>query len=111
MMNVDTDTAHEYMTEKGIEVYFPTDEEQKLWDDYGASLYSQFEESYGKELMDEVVGIVDGRLQSKTISIRPSIRIGRGNQTRGRGDLRGPPAKPRAGQPRPKTMPPKGVAM
>lgn len=59
LMNVDTDAAYEYMEENGVAVYFPTADEQKEWDDYGASLYPQFEEAYGAELMEEVVGIVD----------------------------------------------------
>ncbi|MBE6032540.1 MAG: TRAP transporter substrate-binding protein [Clostridiales bacterium] len=41
----------------GCAVYEPTAEEMAEWDAYGASLYPQFYEAYGQELVDEVVGI------------------------------------------------------
>ena len=59
LMNVDTSAAYDFMRDKGIEVYYPTAAEQKLWDVYGLSIYPKLEAAYGADLVNEVTGIVN----------------------------------------------------
>lgn len=57
--------ALEFLSENGVEVYVPTAEEQKLWDDYGYSLYDQLAKALGaEELVKELVEISNAYKQS-----------------------------------------------
>lgn len=51
--------AEGMLTEQGVEIYYPTAEELGLWQEYGRSLYPQFRETYGAELVDEVIRLCD----------------------------------------------------
>ena len=54
------DDAYEFLEENGVEVYFPTEEEQLLWVEYSQSLYDDLKVEYGcPELIDELVDIAE----------------------------------------------------
>ena len=47
-----------FLEESGVQVYIPTAEEQKQWDDYGYSLYEGLAKEYGcEDLINELVEI------------------------------------------------------
>ena len=60
LFNEMAEEAYTFLEENGVAVYFPTEEEQQEWNEYGLSLYDELKETYGcPELIDELVAIAD----------------------------------------------------
>ncbi len=53
------EATEQALIDAGCAVYHLTDEERAEWEAYGASLYPQFYEDYGEDLVKEVIAICD----------------------------------------------------